>query len=411
MNVDPNPNLLGMLAPVLGPWFETDQTLAAPAVADLSVALTPTAEVAMYPPAAAVMRVLINNNRPTGLAHLRDVAGGDPFTPGVPVITLELVPETWLRLEQLARFLPSLVATPIGGIPTRTTVRTLALELPPPNSVTDLLNQLPSSPIEQWATQNEVPDTSDAQKLWVYGLTGINANDTRPMNRLLRPGVWNGLGSTRDEVATLLANRNYRLLAFDPAGQPVDPGAVAAWWNWLAITGVAPDAGQPNNLWAAGIVGAEQRTCGVANALTVHLVNPHEGPVHPAVLGRLNFGPGLSGGGAAVQTATPGNGAVSITPAGDAGVNLNPSPLLRVGPLPEGPYAAGALTLWAAAPPIARDYLRVGALSVERFLTGRNRAADKWQESPSTRTMAFAEALEAAWGPFNPAGEIGRAHV
>ena len=73
----------------------------------------------------------------------------------------------------------------------------------------------------------------------------------------------------------------FTLWAFDDAGRAIDPGAVASWWNHMATTIF-------NNLWAPGdpVVGGD-RTTSFDARLTVHLVNPAEGPLDPDLLARV----------------------------------------------------------------------------------------------------------------------------
>ncbi len=427
MNVVPDPATLGLFAPTLGPWFGADITLPAPPAGVLSVPFTVPAQTAFFPPAPAIMSVYINTAaRPPALARLRDPTEADPFQTGNAVILLELLPETWLRMEQLLVNLPSFAAAPTNNTPTRTTVRTLALELPAVSDA-NLVAHLPTAPFQ-------TAGTTDADLLQLFGLTSFTANAPDPMSRLVRPGVD---GPLRDRIATLQPGTNYVLHAFDDAGRAMDPGAVAAWWNALATL----PAGTPQNLWAAGITGGERRTCTVAPSRICHLVNPHEGPVSAVARGRLTLTGNMTVNGAnnAILTA-PQTTATSVTAPGDpATAEPNPAPVMRVGVLPEGPYAV-TVNLWQGRTPAVhplRDYVRVGMVSIENFLVGRARNLDRWQREPSSRTtvgttapgvlhrgadvtagaivglpqpaLVAAEALDRRWGPFVPATALPQA--
>lgn len=394
MQLDPAPDTLGLGAPVLGPWFSTDVTLAAPGD-HLAVTVTPDADVNLLPMATGVWSLRINTAAPRGLAHLRGTGAISPFADAAPVVTLELLPEVFVRLEALHNQLPSLLgATGIGTGQRRITPRTFALELPVPASTADLLNVLPEGLAESISAGTE------AERLSLFGLEDITTNRARAAQRLMKPGTFSLLGQalTRDVMARLRSGQIYRLFAFCERGLPLDPGAVAAWWSWLALRD--PDTGQEagdDNLWADDLPEAQRRTATVANNLSAHIVNPHHGPVRSDVLTRL-VNDDVTG---AVRTrAEDATDALTVGPLGDV-PDPDPAPGLVLALLPDGDYGT-QVALWAngALDGLPRDFARIGALSRERMLTGRTRVdpgdsgagdrAAELQRAASTRVRTFA---------------------
>jgi hypothetical protein len=227
-----------------------------------------------------------------------------------------------------------------------------------------------------------VPGISQADKLDALGLRsagGALANAAWPMTTLLRPGVFAGAQS---KLLKLTNGTNFKLWGFDERGRAVDPGAVAAWWGYLAATSF-------NNLWADGITGALQRTAVVAPRLTVHLVNAHEGPLADPLLARIQAG-NLTPATGIVRAHGGGAGAamVGFTPTPTSGPD--DAPLARAAMLPHGRYTT-SVSLWASGPvhaSLARDYVRVGVVEVERHLVGQPRVAAPGASAGATRRAA-----------------------
>lgn len=374
--ITPAPATLGLESPALGPWFEPDVTLVVPA-ASLSVAVPATADLLAYPPAIGTLGYHVAATPASAaLRRLRDATGAPPFTDGNLVALFTLLPEVEQRLFTLGQSVPRATGgnAPVGT-PTRPTVRHLAYEFGP--ATMTLLDALAAPPIDDTTDATTPADRAAHLGLGIADDGETLVNGGHPMTELHVPGE--PFGTERppmidiDDVA-------FTMWAFDDAGRAVDPGAVASWWNHLATTIFT-------NLWAPGNpeVGAN-RTTSFDARLTVHLVNPAEGPLDPDLLARVTSG-GTAVTAALVQASATNGAALAFTAAPGVGGGPDDAPVPLVAMLPSGTYAAGspvtqtALTLFPQGPVdpttqnLTRDYVRVGVVDVERHLVGQARAA------------------------------------
>lgn len=302
---------LGIMAPVLGPWF--DGGAAMPAIPALAGAgATPTQlhvpiafnNNSWLPPATGNLSLFFiqNNAVPPALDTLRNIDGINPFAAGGVyggttrlVAYFRLLPEVEERLHQCVGMIPSATAAPLGAaapavnVPTRPQVRSFMMVFPanaviPVNFIIAIFN-------------NNLDGDDAFERMNSVGLVtdGVNitGNMALPMAHLRRPG-----GLSPD---TLLDNLTgaYDLWCFDRRGRPVDPGAVACWWSWLLNYGIgetaagngqfqlmAPGVG-PGDLATPGAVlalppaatppASVPHIANFAPGLTAHLVSPHEG--------------------------------------------------------------------------------------------------------------------------------------
>jgi hypothetical protein len=363
---------LGLASPVLGPWFsDPSPTLSAPS-GDLSVGFSPTAAIDWLPPARGILSLLFATpTRPAGLAPLRAATGNPAFTNNRLVALFRLLPEVEARLDSLAVGLPS----PDGGAstgPTRPTPRWFAIE-----STTTTTGSNIASVVALWSNGFATDDNTDPKKLASLGLKGIDgalANAEKPASVLLGPG---GAFGASDKLLRLDTTA-YTLWAFDSRGRAIDPGAVASWWAFLATSLF-------DNLWASGVT---QRTCAVAAARSLHLVNAHEGALTAAMLGRANVG---NASGAATDVVRQASGTTAVTIAFTAAPAIDHAPVPRAALLPHRAYAT-SVNLWPSGPVVTgleRDYARVALIDVEGHLTGQPR-------SPAAVTPSSGEARRAA---------------
>ena len=308
-------NTLGIMAPVLGPWFNGGQAMpnivALPAAGGVPTQLhvpINLARASWLPPAAGILSLFYiqNNVVPPAMDTLRNVDGSNPFAAsGVYAGTqrivayFHLLPEVEQRLHQCVGLIPPAsaapltAAAPVAGAPTRPQVRSFMLVLPNATTVTvgfiDALfggTLIGNNNIEK---MNSVGLLSDG--------TNVTGNMALPMTHLRRPG-----GLSPD---TLIANLSSPtdlwcdLWCFDRRGRPIDPGAVACWWSWLLNYGIgetvvgnstfqllAPNVNLADMATsgsvitpvpAAGAPGALPQVANFAPGLTAHLVDPHEG--------------------------------------------------------------------------------------------------------------------------------------
>ncbi len=368
----PAPDSLGLASPAIGPWFsDSALSLGAPD-GDLAVGFTPSATVKWLPPARGILSFhFATPTRPKGLAPLRSATGSAAFTDGHLVCLFQLLPEVETRLDALAVGIPSLDGVAHGTAPTRPTPRWFAVEssvVTTGSTVADVAGV--------WSNGFE-SGASDADKLASIGLSGTAgslANAEKAASVLLGPGAVVGSG---DELASLPASP-HRLWAFDVRGRAIDPGAVAAWWAFLATSLF-------DNLWASG---GANRTCPVADARTLHLVSVHEGPLDGNLLARIDVG---GCGGSATDVARPASGSTPVTIGFSAAPDPDTAPAPRAALLPSGIFGQSA-SIWPAGPvdaALKRDYARVAIVDVERHLTGQAR-------SPTATTPSSGEIRRAA---------------
>jgi len=370
----PDPATLGLGSPVVGPWFSKDILLGAPND-DLSVTVALDDGVDWFPPATGTFSVLVASApRPLSLAHLRQASGASAFTTGRLVGLFRLLAPVEERLDALMSVLPSADPGATAGVPTRSRVRYVALELPDdPPTLGTLINRLsPGFPNKPDGTSMTQEEKAEHVGLKLSGETLTNG--PTPMSDLKRPGFPGGVG---EKLLGFPTDTTARLWAFDTAGRAIDPGAVAAWWSFLATSF--------QNLFVEGQVA---RTARAQARLTVHLVNPHEGALDPVLDGRLAF-LNLDGSGPLREAAAAGNVQLSFDPADPD--NPDDAPLPRMALLPNGRYAS-ELTLWPAGPvgtpTITRDFVRVAVTDVEAHLVGQRRATTALADTPAARRAA-----------------------
>ncbi|HVY14340.1 MAG TPA: hypothetical protein VHB27_03870, partial [Rhodopila sp.] len=415
ITLNPTVSALGIMAPVLGPWFSDNAiTLPVPdASQKLALPLTLSGGTKVYAPATGLMSLYVSSaaSPPAALNALQDSDGNAPFPDNRLVAFFRLLPEVELRLHALMGLVPAADASPITtlptaiGIPSRPQVRSLALVLPAGTGLTP-------SEVETLVGAGVVQGSTDAEKMASVGLaiSGSNVtNATVPMTWLRRPG---GSGSNRDTLFQNLSGA-VDLWAFDRRGRAVDPGAVACWWSWLLNSAVGAASGTLQLLAPSLNAttdypqdGGQPVVVKFAAQRTLHLVDAHEGPLgDPFISGRLQ-----SGGSAVTANLLTASGATAValsfqaltapatTPPAD-NPQLDNAPRARVAVLPSGSYGT-TVSLWPGGPvhaALTRDFVRVGVVEEERHLTGIVRrdsrqsvssASDRRQSAqnrPSTR--------------------------
>lgn len=374
----PAPDTLGLASPALGPWFRdgsaTAPTLAVPA-ANLSVPLSLPANMEWRAPAGGLASwAFATAPRPRVLAALRGADVSNAFSDGNLVVLFTLLPEAEVRLATLSAQIPSPdgVAVPAGA-PGRPVVRHLALEIPQASatSVTDL---------QRLRETDFASDLDDDEKRAAFlGLDASGstlANADEPVRELHRPDKSNAVIVKNRSGAALSCT----LWAFDERGRALDPGAVAAWWAFLASTPVF------DNLWAHSDA-ADQRTAAVAASRSVLFCTAHEGALPETQRLRLNLGDltrvGSSG---ALYTA-----GAAPTIALTAAPTPDDLPLPRIALLPNGrfaappgatPFAGWTGSAWPAG--LARDFVRIALVDLESHLVGAGRD-DAAQNDPRRR--------------------------
>lgn len=379
IELTPAPSDLGLASPAVGRWFEPAASdLAAPGP-DLSVGLTIAAGQAWRAPAGGFVSYYIATpTRPEGLVSLRQENGDPAFTDGAGVILFTLLPEVELRLHAMARNIPAANDMTVpAAAPTRPRIRWLAFEATFAN-ISEFGDLLPGG----------FPSgiTTDAQKAAYLGLTASGALDNakKPVTALRRPNDTPDIA----KIESTGSAKTGKLWAFDFRGRPVDPGAVAAWWNYLADETYS-------NLWAEDD-SAHHRTAGVVDARHVHVVNAHEGPLTATAKARLNLSNlNAVAGSTGLYDNPAASGAVAVALA--AAPSPDDLPVPRLALLPHGTYDDPAtngstiLAQWEDAAwdtRLARDFARVALVSVERQLVGLGRGTAP-QDEERTRTEVF----------------------
>ncbi len=391
ITLNPTPAALGIMAPVLGPWFSTAVTLGAPDPAKkLGLAVNFGAATDWYAPATGTLSLYITDpgNPAPALDTLQDSDGAWPFPGGRLLAFFRLLPEVEARLHELMGLVPAATSSPVAAAPTtlapptRPEVRSFAMLLP----ATTPLTTAGLFPLLGGAAA--IPGSNDAEHVTALGLAlsgGALANGAVPMTWLRRPG---GAAVERDKLLQGLSGA-VDLWAFDRRGRAIDAGAVAAWWSWLLNTGVGDDpatAATDFQLLAPSIAAAGYPQAGglpvvvqVAAQRTAHFVTAHEGPLGAPLLGgRLQNGvaavpanlvqPANSDSVALLFAPVP--APATAPPADNPTLDNAPRPRLAV--LPTGAYAAAA-TLWPGGPVhagLARDFVRVAVVDEEAHLVG-----------------------------------------
>ncbi|WP_028311144.1 hypothetical protein [Derxia gummosa] len=418
---------LGAGAPALAPWFPgVNLVLPQPKPADrLGLPLqmpAGAANVEWHPPASGTLSLFVcaPGRLPAPLRDLEDSEGNSPFDRHCLVALFRLLPEVEARLEALLALLPPLAGA-AGAItgPTRATPRCFALALDAPAGANPAGIWTAGAALTLFtdpAGNIGLPGPTNADRLRSIGLTvtaGTLANMPLPAHWLRRS---DGNNAARDRILRNIETAAAQTLwCFDKRGRPIEPGAVAAWFSWLLVTGVgAPAGGGPLQLLPANATPADYpATSGqpevvpVQAGLSVHLVDAHEGPLGPPFLtpdpanARLRVGAAapfaaptdrllVETGGQPVGlsfTAAPAAGPVPENPAPDD------APRPRIAVLPGLAYAAvGAAPLvlfGAGQQPFARDFARVAVTDEERLLTGLGRQdCSLWNSTPEAMRTA-----------------------
>jgi len=338
---------LGVMAPVLGPWFSGGPNMptipALPANNGIPTQLHVSLTLAnnWLPPATGNLSLYLAGADlvPPALDGLRHVDGSNPFASnGVYgagkrlVAWFRLLPEVEERLHQCMALMPAptaqpLTGVPVAGQPSRPQVRSFMLVFPPAQS------GYTWGQIDRLFDNQLDADANDTDRPNCVGLTSngttITGNTDLPMTHLRRPGgqspdkllaIDNGLGLTG----------NYDLWCFDRRGRPIDPGAVACWWSWLMNYAIGDDPAGSNNfqLLAPNLnVSTDLASAGsapntvpmlanFAPGLTAHLVDPHEGPLGAPFLAVVGDTADTNN----VRRLTASAAGSSVTPASGAGL-------------------------------------------------------------------------------------------
>jgi hypothetical protein len=386
---------LGIMAPVLGPWFSqaTVNLDALDPTKKLGLTVNFAASTDWYAPATGTLSLYITDgsNPPAALDALQDSDGAWPFPNGRLLAFFRLLPEVEARLHELMGLVPAATSNPIGvpptvlSAPTRPQVRSFAMLLPQATPLT------PAGLYPFFGGAGSLPGSTDAEHVTALGLAigggGTLMNGAVPMTWLRRPG---GVVADRDKMLEGLSGA-VDLWAFDRRGRAIDPGAVAAWWSWLLNTAVGDNpatAATDFQLIAPNMAPGDYPH---SNALpvvvqttaqrTLHLVDAHEGPLSsPFINGRLQNG------GSAVTDALiqPSGNNVDLTfsplPAPGAtpppdNPQLDNAPRARMAALPTGTYGTAA-NVWPSGPVhagLARDFVRVAVVEEESHLVGVTR--------------------------------------
>jgi hypothetical protein len=392
ITLNPPISSLGIMAPVLGPWFsDTSVSLPAPSTSgNLGLTVNFPAATTWLAPATGLLSLFIANgsNPAAALDALQDSSGAWPFANGRIVAFFRLLPEVEARLHELVGLIPPASASPAGsppttaGVPTRPQVRSFAIVLPAATPLT------PAGLFPFFGGSSAVPGSTDAEKVAALGLalSGSSlANGAIPMTWLRRPG---GAVADRDPLLSGLSG-NVDFWAFDRRGRAIDPGAVACWWSWLLNTAVGDDPATPAvdiQLLAPSIAAGsypQQNSQPVvvrfAEQRTAHLVDAHEGVLgSPFLNDRL-----LVDGTAATDNliAATGTDSVALTLAALPAPGTTPppdnpavdnAPRGRIALLPVGNYGT-TVTIWPGGPVhtgLTRDFVRVAVVDEELHLVG-----------------------------------------
>lgn len=394
ITLNPPIDNLGIMAPVLGPWFsDAAVNLDVPDPADLlRLTVNFAAATDWFAPATGTLSLFVTGGAtPPALDALQDSSGAWPFPAGRIVALFRLLPEVEARLHALVGLIPAATSDPVddppteASAPTRPQVRSLAIVLPAGTPLT------PAGIYPFFGGEAGIPGDDAAEKMAAIGLAiegGALVNAALPMTWLRRPG---GEVADRDVLLQDLVG-NVDLWAFDRRGRAIDPGAVACWWSWLLSTAVGDDPATGDadiQLLAPDIDAADYPQQGgqpvvvqFAAQRTAHLVDAHEGPLAAPFLGDRLQVDGAVANAALVQVG--GDDDIALTfaplpPPGAAPTIDNPqvdnAPRARMAVLPTGNYGVEA-TLWPGGPVhagLTRDFVRVAVVDEERHLVGLER--------------------------------------
>jgi hypothetical protein len=426
----PSPTELGAIAPVLGPWFSDASITLNEANEHLGVGVTIPVDHGWLPPATGLLSFFVTKSaadRPYGLAHLRRPNGQPAFDDDRVVALFRLLPEVETALERMMRYVPTVTHppaappeadSPIPDEATRPRIRYLALELNlDTGDSTNVLNTLAGSAatdgliapsIPSYVTSNLGASERPAARARYLGFkleAGQLDNAAQPIADRKRPGRFDLAATgpiTPDNYEFLLKfptttssiTRTVTLYAFDWTGQPVDPGAVAAWWAYLANHVY-------DNLWAAGLP-SPQRTVSVSgNNRLVYLTDLHGNPLantHP-LMSRLNATHVVPVSSSSPEvtplrrnTATDGSGLPVRLTFDDPPLASEPdgAPFPRVGAMPTGRLVE-ELDLWPGwgdFSDLTRDFVQVALVDLEFHLVGQARVAPSGANEVTTRRAA-----------------------
>lgn len=398
MAITLNPPLanLGIMAPVLGPWFSDNAVnLAAPVAGQrLGLTINFAAATDWYAPATGTLSLFVTNgaNPPAALDALQDSSGAWPFVNNRIVALFRLLPEVEARLHALVGLVPDATADPVDDppttatAPTRPQVRSLAIVLPAGTPLT------PAGIYPFFGGAAGIPGSDDRERMTAIGLAiddgGNLVNAALPMTWLRRPG---GAVADRDVLLQGLTG-NVDLWAFDRRGRAIDPGAVACWWSWLLSTAVGDDpatGAADLQLLAPDIdagdypqQGGQPVVVQFAAQRTAHLVDAHEGPLAAPFLGGRLQVDGVAAAAELVQVDGADDIALTFaalpapgTPPTTDNPQVDDAPRARLAVLPTGNYGATA-TLWpggAVHAGLTRDFVRVAVVDEESHLVGVTR--------------------------------------
>lgn len=393
--LNPDPHMLGLASPELGPWFKDDAgatlpNLIAPS-ADLSVAIAsfPVGMQWRAPAGCTSSYFIAASPPPASIAALRQADGTSAFAPGALVVLATLLPEVELRLATLSNVIPTPNGNaPGAGQPGRPTVRHLALEVP----ATALAGIATIGQLREDGFPSDITDPVE-QAAYV-GLTlegGVLGNARKPVAELHRPVFPNKVILENNTGGALAL----KLWAFDDRGRALDPGAVANWWSYLASGSISPLSGPPfGNLWSDPLGTGNQATAGVVAGRFVLFCAANEGPASATHLARLNL-IRLTAVASSTTLFNVGTGpTVTLTTANDM-------PMPRIGLLPTGPFGApGAVALFngwtggAFPAGLTRDFARIAVTDIEADLVGLTRSVAT-QADVDTRIVAAANTAAA----------------
>ena len=395
ITLNPAVTNLGIMAPVVGPWFsQPSVTLdVLDPTKKLGLTVNFAASTDWYAPATGTLSLYVTDgsNPPAALDALQDSDGTWPFPNGRLVAFFRLLPEVETRLHELMGLVPAATSSPVGtppttlNAPTRQQVRSFAMLLPAATPLT------PAGLFPFFGGAAALPGTKDAERITALGLAtdsgGALTNGAVPMTWLRRPG---GATAKRDKMLQGL-NGAVDLWVFDRRGRAIDPGAVAAWWSWLLNTAVGDDpatGATDFQLIAPGMVPSDYPQ---SNALpvvamvtaqrTLHLVDAHEGRLgSPFINGRLQNGGAAVTGNLVQPSGTNASLTFSTLPAPGAtpppdNPQLDDAPRARIAVLPAGTYGAAA-NVWPGGPvhaALTRDFVRVAVVEEESHLVGVTR--------------------------------------
>lgn len=373
----PSPSSLGLSSPALGPWFTAPGSSPLPELstpsADLSVSVSLNNDYQWNAPANGLLSYfVVTPERPPALARLRAENGELAFTNNRLVALFTLIPESELRLHALTDQIPSPDGSErVSGVPSRPRIRYLAMEFS--ISGIDQLGELHQGGFPLFVTN----ETEKAQFLGLTVNAGQLGNAETPVSILRRPKVDSILLENKTGSPVVM-----QLWCFDYRGRAIDPGAVAAWWDYLAS--VAFD-----NLWADS---SSQRTAARADQKTVHFVSAHEGALPDTHKSRLQLTDLSAIPSSQALYSSGSNPQIALGTAPDP----DNMPIPGIALLPHRPYAdiassgTSILSQWQDSSwpaELARDFVQIALIDVESHLTGLKRS-DSAQQNARTRIEA-----------------------